>query len=47
MTTCCFPICSHPATTANRAAQPTCATHRAVVVSGSYVDDKHAEGGHG
>jgi hypothetical protein len=42
-TPCMFPACDHPATTANRANQPTCAGHRPVVVSasGSWLDDAH------
>jgi hypothetical protein len=48
-TACMFPDCAHVATTKNRKAEPTCALHARVVVagSGSFVDDRHPEGGHG
>ena len=45
--TCVHPICPDPATTRNRADQGTCHEHRLVVVTGSFVNDKHTEGGHG
>ena len=44
---CAFPQCQVQATTRNRSGQTVCAGHQEVVVCGSYVDDKHADGGHG
>lgn len=44
---CTFPRCSSPTTTCNRCGQPTCQLHRLVVVSGSFVEDKHAGASHG
>jgi hypothetical protein len=44
---CEFPSCALPAATANRVGQPTCKGHRLVVVGSSYVNDHHADGGHG
>jgi hypothetical protein len=43
MSTCTMPGCTRPPTTNNRAQQPTCAGHKTVVVSGSWVGDKHLE----
>ena len=47
MTACVFPDCPTAATGHNRAGQDTCQQHQPVVVVGSYVDDRHTEGGHG
>lgn len=44
---CTFPRCDVPGTGTNRANQVTCDGHKAVVVCGSYVNDKHTDGGHG
>lgn len=44
MTTCTLPGCTTPPTTTNRAQQPTCREHVLVVVSGSYVADRHSDG---
>ena len=40
MTTCTFPACPAPVTTANRTGQPTCETHRPVVVA-VWAADRH------
>lgn len=40
---CAMPACTTPPTTKNRSDQPTCEHHRAVVVSGSWVGDRHLE----
>jgi hypothetical protein len=39
MTTCTMPGCTRPPTTNNRAQQPTCAGHKTVVVSGSWMGE--------
>lgn len=45
---CAHPLCAHPATTLNRAGQPTCERDRLVVVMGSWVDDgRKGDRGHG
>lgn len=44
MNACSMPACPHPATTTNRAKQDTCAGHVTVVVSGSWVTDRHNQG---
>lgn len=36
---CVMPTCTRPPTTTNRAKQPTCERHRAVVVSGSWMGE--------
>lgn len=45
--TCAMPDCPSPATTRNRADQSTCGLHERVVVSGSWMDDKHGSESHG
>jgi hypothetical protein len=45
--TCGFPACQRPAVAINRASQNTCATHYLVVVTGSWMDDKHGAEAHG
>ncbi len=45
--TCVMPECAKAETVRNRAGQGTCAAHQLVVVSGSFVNDKHKDGGHG
>lgn len=45
--TCVMPDCADTAIVRNRANQGTCETHRVVVVTGSWVNDAHTEGGHG
>ena len=47
MSTCPMPDCHQPANCVNREGQAVCADHETVVVGTSFVDDKHAEGGHG
>lgn len=44
MTTCTMPACPFPPTTTNRAQQPTCREHVLVVVSPSFVRDRHSDG---
>lgn len=43
MTACAFPRCTTPPSTTNRAQQPTCREHVAVVVDASFVGDRHVE----
>ena len=45
--TCVLPQCADAVTVQNRAGQGTCKAHRLVVVTGSWVNDAHTEGGHG
>lgn len=42
-----MPDCHQPTVTRNRSGQDVCRDHAPIVVSGSWVDDKHADGGHG
>ena len=45
--TCTFPDCPVPSCGSNDSGQPMCVGHQRVTVSGSYVNDKHKDGGHG
>lgn len=45
--TCAMPTCPDAATVRNRANQDTCGIHQPVVISGSWMDDKHGTESHG